>query len=57
MGSDADSPCLMEGRLADGLKAKAYRRTVLREIPSSRVLPRSETPCSLACCTAIQRAC
>ena len=38
------------------VRAWAYLRTVLREIPSWREISRREVPWTLACCTAFQRA-
>ena len=40
-----------------GLSALAYLPAVSRAMPSFRAMTRRESPCSLACCTASQRAC
>ena len=44
-------------RLTGGARESTYFLTVFLEIPSSLALPRRETPCSLAWCTAFHRAC
>ena len=40
-----------------GVSARAYFPTVFRSMPSFRAMARRESPCSVACCTASQRAC
>ena len=43
--------------MTGGARESTYFLTVFLEIPSSLAMPRRETPCSLAWCTAFHRAC
>ena len=47
---------MVVGRLVGCVRARAYFRTVLREMPSCRAISRSEMPWTLASCTAFHSA-